>query len=689
VKRANTSRIPLSWVLFLPCLVLLMVPVAGLLFISHWDVELKSQYRENLQKSAATIAGMLEANDEFLNYLEVREGGHTEGLYSVRLPGPLVLDGRRGDWPNHVPAFFNIDQLLEIHFPYTAESLTYQLSTGTDGTYLYLFYEVTDDVVVYREVNNLSVHRNDHVKISMLDPEGSFVRYTIATIQPAEVTAAIVAPNGRALRSEAALEGRWLATEQGYNVEIRLPLRLLGSRFSTVVVDVDDPDSRDVKYVMGASQTRDVAGLGRLFFSPVAVERWVSQVALGRVEVSDLKGRVILDSSGEADSSTDIQDEYRSEASSEITKAGFLIGTVKVVGSEQFIDELTTRNRELLALFSGALFVAGLLITLLVSTGLIRRLRRISTDFDAMADAQGRVTASPVIIAGGGDELDRFVASLATTVKRIGQYNDYLERMASRLNHELRTPVSVVKSSLEILSTDGEEQSIYVERAKNGIARLTRILNKMSEARRLEEALDEDEIIGFDLGEVVRGCVAGYQLAYPDTRFVLSVETGNVAVTGIPELIAQLLDKVIDNAVEFSSNNEVKVRLTVEQKSAVLRVFNDGPVLPDRETEILFDSMISIRGESGTSEHYSGGFSENSSEGTSEDTSEGTSEGTSVESSEGSSKEESQSHLGLGLYIAKIISEFHGGTLKIANREDTNGVVVTLKIPLFRITARL
>ena len=45
-----------------------------------------------------------------------------------------------------------------------------------------------------------------------------------------------------------------------------------------------------------------------------------------------------------------------------------------------------------------------------------------------------------------------------------------------------------------------------------------------------------------------------------------------------------------------------------------------------------------------------------------------------------------EAHLGLGLYIARLIAEFHGGDITIENRADTSGVIATTRIPMMRIT---
>jgi signal transduction histidine kinase len=93
-----------------------------------------------------------------------------------------------------------------------------------------------------------------------------------------------------------------------------------------------------------------------------------------------------------------------------------------------------------------------------------------------------------------------------------------------------------------------------------------------------------------------------------------------------------MLDKLVENAVDFAAAGS-SIRISIETDGR-LRVENDGPHLPDAIRDSLFESMVSLR-------------SENSA-------------GT--------------PHLGLGLYIARLIAEFHGGTLHAENLPEGRGV---------------
>ena len=231
----------------------------------------------------------------------------------------------------------------------------------------------------------------------------------------------------------------------------------------------------------------------------------------------------------------------------------------KVVGAvlieETTNDVLALRNRAFEKLFAALLlvYVGGTAALLIFATRLSVRIRRLRDQAENSIDAHGRVLGS----VGGshaGDELGDLSRSFADILHRLQQYTGYLETLAGRLSHELRTPVAVVRSSLDNLKQVDlpEVARVYVQRADEGLDRLSTIFTRMSEATRLEQSLASVERERFDLADVARGCVEGYRMAHPDRRFILEADPGAFPVNGAPELVAQMLDKLIANAVEFS-----------------------------------------------------------------------------------------------------------------------------------------
>ena len=123
------------------------------------------------------------------------------------------------------------------------------------------------------------------------------------------------------------------------------------------------------------------------------------------------------------------------------------------------------------------------------------------------------------------DEIGDLSRTMATVMDRLREYNAYLEAMASRLSHELRTPVAVVRSSLDNLKAQplAPDARVYVDRAGEGVDRLARLISRLSEGTRLERMLESAERERFDITAVVAGCVEGYRSAYAPRRFDLSV----------------------------------------------------------------------------------------------------------------------------------------------------------------------
>ncbi len=317
-----------------------------------------------------------------------------------------------------------------------------------------------------------------------------------------------------------------------------------------------------------------------------------------------------------------------------------------VVVEETTHSILSLRNQALERLL--ALTLAGFVVAVVVLMGfasrLSSRIRRLRDEAESAIDARGRITGLAAA-SHAGDEVGDLARSFSALLERVTRHNAYLESMASRLSHELRTPIAVVRSSLENLHAEPlpEGARTYMERAEAGLRRLSRILARMSEASRLEQALAATETERFDLRAVVAECVNGYRVAYPRRRFEADLPDFPVWVRGAPDLAAQMLDKLVENAADFAlPDTAIRVGLQFRVTTAALSVTDLGPTLPAELEGRLFDSMVSARKRDGDEEP----------------------------------------HLGLGLYVARMIAAFHGGTLRADNLPGGDGVCVTAVLRL-------
>jgi signal transduction histidine kinase len=282
------------------------------------------------------------------------------------------------------------------------------------------------------------------------------------------------------------------------------------------------------------------------------------------------------------------------------------------------------------------LLVAGALVG--YASWLSRRIRHLSLAAVAALETETLQSALPSALAE--DEIGDLSRSFSSVLRQLGDYNAYLRTLASKLSHELRTPLAIVTSSLENLEHESlnEASASYTARAQEGADRLRRILSAMSEASRVEELMEHADPESFDLRHVLSSTVEAYRDVYSERSFDFECSLDAAPLHGSPELLIQMLDKLVDNAVSFSAVGD-RVRITLTQSDSEFRlgVFNPGPPLPERMRTQLFDSMISMREAKGTR------------------------------------------HLGLGLYIARLIAEGHGGRIDADNVDS--GVEFSVWLP--------
>jgi two-component system sensor histidine kinase ChvG len=202
--------------------------------------------------------------------------------------------------------------------------------------------------------------------------------------------------------------------------------------------------------------------------------------------------------------------------------------------------------------------------------------------------------------------------------------------------------LTIVRSSLENMESEGVSPAagVYLGRARQGSERLNAILIAMGAATRVEEAISNAERTRFELVAVVKSAADSYRIAFPERAFATETPDETVEIEGAPDLIVQMLDKLVDNAVDFSPPGAtIVLRVRLEPQAAVVEVDNPGPPLSPDTRDHLFESLWQSRTDS-----------------------------------------DSRPHFGLGLYIVRLIAEFHRGEATASSLPGDTGARFTVHL---------
>lgn len=714
-----------------------------------WEMEKYLRYgqEQTIVGTARALATALHERPNLFNnqasFLPNVEKG--KDLYSYKLTTAIQLDGLPIDWPLFNSRAHYYGEKNQLSKSSVESSLHFNATVGQYDKYLYMMFTVVDNKLIYRHKNARGIFKNDHLEIGLSDPQNNFNRFIISNknsgwLDAYKVETQIIEtdafdysaqnpPVKEIITVAPKIQGHWLETPQGYNVELRIPMEMVGDNIAFAFHDVDK-EFTDALSVIGSADPSSAKTLGTVLVPSPEIERIVKGMSYtnSSVWVVDQHQRVLAkagnlkqasgvwnkrtasNNSGSNDSNNSIitslwnsieenwllpfyykfltkppkdfidelydaqhltgkhiksalqgnahsQWRLTTDQQAVVLSAAYPIYINNQVHGAVIVEETTNgirtlRNQALEKLFTSilAIMLLGATSFFLFASRISNRIRTLRNQAESSIDENGRIN-NQLIASTANDEIGDLSRSFSTAVNRLSQYNHYLEGMSSRLSHELRTPIAVVRTSLENLTMQQLPESTvpYLERAQTGINTLNLILTNMSEATNLEQMLATTERVPFNLEQVLVGCVQGYKQIYTDVEFSLNglvSESNHLKskqvpnIQGSPEHIAQLLDKVFANAVEFSNDQKVSISLQETQSTFVIHISNNGKHLPELMKDRLFDSMVSMR----------------------------------------DTKRQAQPHLGLGLYIARLIVEFHQGSISANDHHNPAGVTLSITL---------
>ena len=652
--------------LLLVSLLTLMLPWAGCEFIRETEIALRNGQQEMLAGMARAVASSLRQHRE--EFPRRDSAFPVDGqLYIHKLTSRPEIDGYFDDWP------LASDSLRSMRGP----DGPVRFAVGSDEQAVYLYVSVSDRNVVYG--------KDQVVLVSSSPPE---LQEAIAFKAEAPGRILSTKQTQYGFAPEPTISAWWQDVPGGYRVEARIPSGQLGTNLGISVINTDSPEAagtrsnsyigrfpgparQEISALMRAAANHVQADM-RLIITDADGWRIGQSGQLGSGDDGTQSSRLIrraydllLEKGDEAtlaepDPLGRERQPYVSTAleggesgawfrSSDTGKAVIAVAAPVTVGTEtlgavilqQGTDAILSLTNEGLSRLIYLTLVTTLVVagTLLgYATWLSRRIRALSIAAEEALEGEDLSTALPSALAN--DEVGDLSRSFSWVLQQLGEYNAYLRSLASKLSHELRTPLAIVTSSLENLEHEplNEASLGYTARAREGADRLRQILAAMSEASRVEELMRNAEPERFDLRAVLDSITQAYGDAYAGRVFEFNCDVDAAAAEGSPELLIQMLDKLVDNAVDFSDDGDtISISLSVTDGNFEITVSNPGPPLPERMRSQMFDSMVSMRGG------------------------------------------KDSKHLGLGLYVARLIAEGHGGRISADNTDG--GVCFTVSVP--------
>ena len=242
-------------------------------------------------------------------------------------------------------------------------------------------------------------------------------------------------------------------------------------------------------------------------------------------------------------------------------------------------------------------------------------------------------------------ELEAFTAALSNMLTRLDLYVDKQKQFTANAAHELRTPITLAKSSMQTAFyrlNDPVRNQMALTEAITDLDRMASLIDQLQMLSSLDDAEQVFDVESIPLSELVDGIVRSYEQT---DRGHIRIENGPpLVVSGNRELLQCLLVNLLDNAIKYGPPARpvrVRVYAMLKRSSAGIDVCDEGGGISDEDLARLTERFYRV---DGSRSRHTGGR-------------------------------------GLGLSIASEIAKKHGGHLTILSAPE-EGTRVTVELPL-------
>ncbi len=251
-----------------------------------------------------------------------------------------------------------------------------------------------------------------------------------------------------------------------------------------------------------------------------------------------------------------------------------------------------------------ALFGLALGLTVLLSWYLSRTIARpilqLASAAAEMREGQGRTGSVPRALLVRGDEVGTLAVALADSAAALWHRMDAIERFAADVAHEIKNPLSSIRSAIETLRRieDQTRQKQLLAIITDDVTRLDRLISDVADASRVDAELSRVVTERVDIAPILRTLKELQDATRGDEEPWIDLDgpDSGLVVRGVEDRLVQVFRNIIANAESFSPPRG-RVAITARESGGIIKITvdDDGPGIPDGKLEHIFDRFYSER----------------------------------------------------------------------------------------------
>lgn len=273
-------------------------------------------------------------------------------------------------------------------------------------------------------------------------------------------------------------------------------------------------------------------------------------------------------------------------------------------------DSLLSVRLSIVGLFTGALLLT-VMLSWYLSLTIARPILRLAQTAEHMREGAGRAGRVPAELLARGDEIGALAQALSESADALWTRMDAIERFAADVAHEIKNPLTSIRSAIETLRRieDPAKQRHLLAIIAQDVARLDRLISDISDASRIDAELSRAATEKVDVAPILRTLAEIDEMTRAEhaPRLVMDPPEGNTAVLGVEDRIVQVLRNLIGNAQSFSPPDRT-IRIAARElgPQVEISVEDEGPGIPEARLEHIFERFYSERPQGENFGHHSG-----------------------------------------------------------------------------------